>query len=360
MTTISVQHVSKRFTQETPSGGRTVQALHDVSFVVPSGDTLAILGPSGCGKSTLLRLIAGLTKPDAGTIQYDKVNLEDVPMAERGIGMVFQDGALVPHWEAERSIGFHLWLRHREQEVPARIKRIAQITGFGMETLLDRRPRELSGGERQRVAIARALARDPRVFLFDEPFSNLDAKLRSQARLELHRLLDEFPVTSIYVTHDQVEAASLGHRVAVMRDGRIEQIGEYHLLYDSPINLFVATFVGTPTINLFEGVVRDHHWQGRTFGGFPVRSDLSDGTALLMAVRAEHVLFAPDGALGRVELATPFFESRRTELTVSGNGETWTMFTPPEEGFRPGSPITCALNPEALLYFDPKTGRRMG
>ena len=327
---------------------------------VPSGDTLAVLGPSGCGKSTLLRLIAGLTQPDDGVILYDKVDLRDIPIQERGIGMVFQDHALVPHWEAERSIGFHLWLRHREQEVPARIARISQITGFGMDTLLERRPSQLSGGERQRVAIARALTRDPRVFLFDEPFSNLDAKLRTQARLELRRLLTEFPVTSIYVTHDQVEAATLAHRVAVMREGRIEQVDSWTRLYESPVNLFVATFVGTPTITLFNGVVRDGRWHGESFGNYPLRADWREGTKVILGARAEHIHFSPGGVIGQVEMATPHFEQRRIELEVQLNGDRWTMFVPLEEGFRAGDPIPCALDEEALLFFDPDSGRRIG
>ncbi|MBL8147749.1 MAG: ABC transporter ATP-binding protein [Anaerolineae bacterium] len=359
MTSITVQHVTKRFTQASKSGARTVYALQDVSVSVRSGDTLAILGPSGCGKSTLLRVIAGLTKPDAGEVFYDRVNLNDIPLQERGIGMVFQDGALVPHWEAERTIGFHLWLRHRQQEVPERIARISQITGFGMDALLERRPRELSGGEKQRVAVARALARDPRVFLFDEPFSNLDAKLRTQARFELHRLLDEFPVTSIYVTHDQIEASALADCVAVMREGRIEQLDAFAKLYDDPHNLFVATFIGTPTINLLEGTVRDHCWHGMTFGGFPVREGLAEGTRLLAGVRAEGISFAPEGELGQIALATLHLEQRRVELEVRANGEHWTMFTAMEEGFRAGDPIPCAIDPAAVLYFDPETGRRV-
>ena len=173
--------------------------------------------------------------------------LSEIPTWDRGIGMVFQDGALMPHWEAERSVGFFLWLRKREAEVPVRVARIAEITGFGLEKLMKRRPSQLSGGEKQRVAIARALTRDPNVFLFDEPFSSLDAKLRASARVELKRLLREFPVTSIYVTHDQHEAIALAHRIAVMRAGKIEQIGDYQTLYENPLNLFVATFLGTPT-----------------------------------------------------------------------------------------------------------------
>lgn len=360
MTSITVQHLAKRFMQETPSGARTVYALHDVSFALASGDTLAVLGPSGCGKSTLLRLIAGLIKPDAGAVLYDRVDLSEIPIQERGIGMVFQDSALVPHWEAERSIGFHLWLRHRVEEVPARIARISQITGFGMDTLLNRRPAELSGGEKQRIAVARALARDPRVFLFDEPFSNLDAKLRTQARVELRRLLHEFPVTSIYVTHDQVEASSLAHRVAVMREGQIEQIDTYPRLYENPINLFVATFIGIPTINLLDGVVRDHCWYGTNFGGFPVRADLQEGTRLIAGIRAEGIHFSPGGVIGHVDLATPMLEVRRTELDVQANGEHWTMSTVLDEGFRASDPIPCAIDPTAILYFDPDTGRRVG
>ena len=360
MTSITVQHVVKRFTQSSSMGARTVYALQDVSFSIRSGDTLAILGPSGCGKSTLLRVIAGLTTPDAGEVLYDRVNLNDVPLQERGIGMVFQEGALVPHWEAERTIGFHLWLRHRQQEVPERIARISQITGFGMDALLERRPRELSGGEKQRVAVARALARDPRVLLFDEPFSNLDAKLRTQARFELHRLLNEFPVTSIYVTHDQIEAAALAHRVAVMREGRIEQLDTYTKLYADPNNLFVATFIGTPTINLLEGTVREHSWHGMTFGGLPVRESLRDGARLLLGVRPEGIVFAPEGELGQITLATPHLDQRRIELEVRANGEHWTMFAALDEGFRAGDPIPCAIDPAAALFFDPETGRRVG
>ncbi|MCS7071524.1 MAG: ABC transporter ATP-binding protein, partial [Anaerolinea sp.] len=201
MTTITLQHVSKTFQQQSGSGSVAVAAIHDVSLKIPSGTTLALLGESGSGKSTLLRLIAGLIKPDSGAILFDNVPLDAIDLRSRGIGMVFQDGALMPHWEARQTVSFFLWLRKREYEVPARLERISQITGFGMNVLMGRLPRELSGGERQRVAIARALLRDPRVFLFDEPFSNIDAALRTQARLELRRLLNAFPVTSVYVTH---------------------------------------------------------------------------------------------------------------------------------------------------------------
>ena len=360
MTSITVEHVSKQFTQSTKDGGQRVMALNDASLKVNSGEIMSILGPSGCGKSTLLRVIAGLIAPDSGTIYYDKLDLQSIPLQERGVGMVFQDGALIPHWIAEENIGFHLSLRHREDEVPARVARISQVTGFGLELLLERKPGQLSGGERQRVGIARALARDPRVFLFDEPFSNLDAKLRSQARIELHRLLNEFPVTSIYVTHDQGEASALGQRVAVMREGRIEQVDSYDQMYRNPINLFIATFIGTPTINLFEGVVRDHQWQGANFGGYPLRPGPNDGKKVLLGVRAEDVVFAPGGVLARVEMATSRFEQRRVELELRLGDEQFTMIGDIGEGFRVGDHVPCALNPEALLFFDPASGRRLG
>jgi len=361
MTTITLEHVSKKFTQMAATGEKVVAAVNNVNLKIISGDVLVILGPSGCGKSTLLRMIAGLIQPDSGVVLYDNQPLRDIPLKERGIGMVFQDNALIPHWEAGRSVGFFLWLRHREQEVPARVARIAQITGFGLDTLLDRRPAHLSGGERQRVAIARALTRDPRLFLFDEPFSNLDAKLRTQARVELKRLLQEFPVTSVYVTHDQIEAVSLAHRIAVMRDGHMEQVGTYAQLYGNPINQFVATFIGTPTINLFSGRVRGGLWQGSYFGGFPIRHDLEDGDPVTLGVRSEHISFvSEDGVDGQIEEVTPYFAERHQLVGVKKGKERWTLNAPLDMPLQVGMTVRCAIDPEGLLYFDPKTGMRIG
>mgnify|MGYP001336706404 CR=1 FL=1 len=362
MTVITLQHVSKKFMQAVEGDTREVVAVDDVSLKIASGDVLAILGPSGCGKSTLLRLVAGLEKPDHGAVLYDNIDLREIEPFERGIGMVFQEGALMPHWEAEKSVGFFLWLRKRENEVPARVQRISQITGVGLEQLMERMPRQLSGGERQRVAIARALTRDPRIFLFDEPFSSLDAKLRSQARIELKRLLHEFPVTSIYVTHDQQEAITLSTKIAVMRQGQIEQVGTYHYLYDNPINLFVATFMGVPTINLFEGVVQAHVWQGEQFGGYPVRSDLPEGAAVIAGVRPEAVRLSStdDGLPGRVESVTPFFAERHLLLEVRNGSDLWRMNTPLDAPVKVGDVIRAQFDAEALLFFDAKTGVRIG
>lgn len=362
MTVITLQHVSKTFTQDVEGAARPVVAVDDVSLKISSGDVLAILGPSGCGKSTLLRLVAGLEKPDQGAVLYDNVDLREIEPFQRGIGMVFQEGALMPHWEAEKSVGFFMWLRKREHEVPARVQRISQITGVGLEKLMERMPRQLSGGERQRVAIARALTRDPRVFLFDEPFSSLDAKLRAQARVELKRLLQEFPVTSIYVTHDQQEAITLSTKIAIMRAGQIEQVGTYHYLYDNPINLFVATFMGVPTINLFEGVVHGHVWQGELFGGYPVRGDLADGTRVIVGLRPEALQLSTDDAdfPGRVESVTPYFAEKHLLLEVRNGGDVWRMHAPLTATLKPGDVIRARFEADALHFFDAETGVRIG
>jgi multiple sugar transport system ATP-binding protein len=274
--------------------------------------------------------------------------------------MVFQDKALIPHWESRRNIGFFLELRKREDELPERIRRISQITGVGIEQILDRRPGKLSGGEQQRVAIARALARDLRLLLFDEPFSNLDAKLRASARIELKRLLQEFPTTTVYVTHDQLEAMALADRIAVMNEGRLEQIGAYRRLYDTPINLFVATFIGVPTINLFEGQAHGGVWQGGCFGDFPLRSDLPDGMRVTLGVRPEYIHLAPEGVQAVVTHASPFLPERRWLVDVESGAEQWSLQIPLEEHVEPGSQVACIFDPEGRLYFDTHTGRRIG
>lgn len=360
MTTITLSHIHKHFEQQAGEQVRTVAAIDDLSLKVMDGEVVAILGPSGCGKSTLLRIIAGLTEPDSGDILYDQVPLRDVPIQFRGIGMVFQEGALMPHWEAVRTVGFFMWLRKREQEVPARVARISEITGIGLEKLLDRKPAQLSGGEKQRVAIARALTRDPRVFLFDEPFSSLDAKLRTNARVELKKLLREFPVTSVYVTHDQHEAISLAHRIAVMRAGKIEQIGDYQTLYENPRNLFVATFIGVPTINLFMGRVENSQWVGQHFGPYPVRHDLPDETPVILGVRSEAIRLADDGVPAIVTEAIELYPERQQVIEVEADRETWKLTLPPTPIYHPGETLRCALDLDALLYFDAKTGQRIG
>ncbi len=357
MTTITLNNVVKTFTDDQHN---IIRAVDDVTLRIPSGEVLGLLGASGCGKSTLLRLVAGIETPDSGEILYDRLPLEEVPMHERGIGMVFQQGALVPHWNAEENIGFFMRLRKREHEVPERVKRISQITGIGIEQLLSRRPSQLSGGEKQRIGIARALTRDLNLLLFDEPFSNLDAKLRTQARVELKRLLNEFPVTSIYVTHDQEEALALADRIAVMHEGKIIQIGNFHQLYHSPINRFVAEFFGTPPMNFFDGQIQEGKWYGQNFGGHPVRRDLPDGTAVTMGIRPQNFFLQPEGVPAVVDQAIPLIADKKVMVEAWIGSERWSMAFPIQHTPVIGSTIYCQADFANAHFFDDQSGRRIG
>ena len=225
-------------------------------MTVPDGRTMAVLGPSGCGKSTLLRVIAGLEADYDGELRYDDQDMMDVPPRDRYIGMVFQNYALYPHFEGHGNLSFFFRLRKApDAEAEERIRVTSEIMGIGFNALLQRKPGTLSGGQQQRVAIARAIVRRPRVFLFDEPLSNLDAKLRSQTRVEIKRLLRRFSITALYVTHDQTEAMALGDLVAVMRAGRIEQVGPFEEVRRQPANTFVAGFLGIPPMSLLHDAV---------------------------------------------------------------------------------------------------------
>ncbi len=361
MTTVTFEHVTKTYDQMVGTSVQRATVLDDISIKVHNGEVLGVVGPSGSGKSTLLRIAAGIIAPDKGEILFDNQRIDEIPAIERGIGMVFQDGALMPHWEARKSVGFHLSLKKREAEVPARVARISQITGIGLEQLLDRMPRQLSGGERQRVGVARALARDPKLFLFDEPFSNIDAKLRAQARLELRRLLNEFPVTSIYVTHDQHEAIALSDRILVLDEGRVVQIGTFQQLYDSPVNQFVAQFIGSPPINILEGRVEGGRWVGKTFRGCEVRHDLPEGAAVNLGVRVEGVKVVLDesGENAIVTSVIPHLAERYLYVEVEGNHEAWALTLPLEQDVRRGDVLRCVLDENALYFFDGKTGQRI-
>ena len=238
------------------SAGGEVVALDDVNLTIPDGQTLAILGPSGCGKSTLLRVVAGLETGYSGEVFYDDQDVRQIPPGERYIGMVFQSYALYPHFPGHGNLSFFFRVRKAPSaEAEERIRTTCEIMGFGFAQLLERKPGTLSGGQQQRLAIARAIVREPRLFLFDEPLSNLDAKLRMQTRVEIKRLLRRFGITAIYVTHDQEEAMALADQIAIMRDGRVEQVGTYHEMRDAPRNAFIAGFLGRRPMNLLPGTV---------------------------------------------------------------------------------------------------------
>lgn len=270
MATVSLRGVNKSF-------GRH-QVIKDISLDVEEGEFVVLIGPSGCGKSTLLRMIAGLESITTGELLIDGKRMNDVPPRERGISMVFQSYALYPHMTSEKNMSFSLRIAGvSETDRKQKVQHAADI--LGLSSYLERLPRQLSGGQRQRVAMGRAIVREPSVFLFDEPLSNLDAKLRVKMRAELKELHQKLKTTTIYVTHDQVEAMTLADRIVVLRDGVIEQMGAPLDLYDAPANAFVGTFLGSPSMNLFDGEIRQ---------GEPDAVYLPDGERFPLSQHSEH------------------------------------------------------------------------
>ncbi len=352
-----------------------VTALDHVDLTIPDGETFAIVGPSGCGKSTLLRVVAGLESDYTGHIYYDDVDMKDVPPKDRFIGMVFQNYALYPHFEGEGNLAFFFRVRKApDAEAQERIRVTSEMMGIGFKELLNRKPGKLSGGQQQRVAIARALVRNPRLFLFDEPLSNLDAKLRTQTRVEIKRLLRRFEITAIYVTHDQVEAISLGDKIAVMREGRIEQVGTYQALRQTPINAFVAGFVGHPPMNLITG--------GCVEDGLLCLSDVSipipvpvlqsvrTGQAVTLGIRPEkaHVLTdveVPVGGTrlrGVVEVVEPDFAHHVQRVYVRTNDFAYlaSASMSPSIVLNVGDRVEVVFPDEELYFFDTETEERLG
>ncbi len=369
-TAVSLRHISKTFdsnslSRNSPAIGDhlpgKIYALKDVSLSVRPGEVLGVLGPSGCGKTTLLRVIAGLDQPTSGEVYYDNEPLRDIPMVERGIGMVFQNYALYPHLPSVDNIGFFLRLRKREPEIPERVKEISELMRIDLGPLLGRKPPTLSGGERQRVAIARCLARDPRIFLFDEPFSNLDAKQRTTMRVELKRLLQRYNVTSVYVTHDQTEAIALSDRIALLNNGELIQLGTYHQLYATPRNIFVAGFLGNPAMNLFPGFVQDRMWIGKAFNWGPIRSDLNQGARIVLGVRPEGFTVDPEGELSaQVELVDTIFGDRIQLAYTRLGTHTAVVKLPLTPTVVTGDQLRLGILPENIHLFDQESGMRIG
>ncbi len=360
MRTITLKDVSKTFYDKsrklTP-----VLAIKDFNLRIENGEAVVLLGPSGCGKTTLLRLIAGLEQPDSGLILYNDIPLDEIRVEDRGIGMVFQNYVLIPHWESRKTVGFFLRLRDREDEVPAHVQTVAKITGVDIESLMGRFPRHLSGGEKQRVSIARAFARDLELLLFDEPFANLDAKFRAKARVELKRLIQEFNVTLIYVTHDQVEAMSVADRIVVINAGRIIQAGAYAALHDDPDSLFVAEFLGTPTINSFWGRVSNGEWDGSYMGRAPLPRYRPDGAEVIVGLRPEHIRLCDDdsGIPAAVERVTPYYAEKFLLLEVWLRKRRWRIQAPLDAPFEPGYTVYCKLDWSRAFFFDASTGERI-
>ncbi len=359
MTRITLKNVNKTFHDKT-DGLTPVLAIKDLNLEIEPGESVVLLGPSGCGKTTLLRLIAGLEHPDSGQIYHNDTLLDAIPVEHRGIGMVFQNYVLIPHWESRRTVGFFLRLRKREEEVPAHVETVSKITGVDIESLMGKFPRNLSGGEKQRVSIARSFARDLQLLLFDEPFANLDAKFRTQARIELKRLINQFDVTLVYVTHDQVEAMSVGDRIIVLDAGRIVQQGTFAQLHDDPDNLFIAEFIGTPTINTFWGRVIDGMWDGSYMGRTKVPKPLADGTDVIVAIRPEYIYLTDvTGIPAVIDAVTPYFAEKYQLLEVWLRKRRWQIQVPLDEQFEAGQTIHCALDWSQAYFFLADTGDRI-
>ena len=332
MVRVKFERVSKRFGAH--------EALRSIDLEVADGECLVLLGPSGCGKTTLLRMLAGLESIDSGAIWIGDRQVNDVPPAERDVAMVFQNYALYPHFSAFDNIAFPLRTRGvATGEIDRRVR--AAAVRVGLADLLTRRPAELSGGQQQRVALARAIVRQPTVYLMDEPLSNLDAQLRLQTRTELKRLHQELGTTMIYVTHDQGEAMTLGTRVAIMRHGVVVQAGAPMDLYRRPVDTFVATFLGSPPMNLID--------QAR------------NGTNVKLGIRPEDIEVAPAATAGWDEARTIVVEPMGSEtlLTLEHRSQRIVARVAGDRPFEPDQPAWIRLPPDRVLVFDASSGTRI-
>jgi multiple sugar transport system ATP-binding protein len=354
MADLEVRDVHKSF-------GSTA-VIHGVSVAIRDGEFVVLVGPSGCGKSTLLRMIAGLERITEGEILLGDRVINDLPPKERDMAMVFQNYALYPNMTVFDNMGFSLKLRKAgREEIRARVASAAEILGLG--PLLHRLPRELSGGQRQRVAMGRAIVRDPQVFLFDEPLSNLDAKLRVAMRAEIKGLHQRLKTTTVYVTHDQVEAMTMADRIVVMHDGIVEQIGEPLDLYDRPRNVFVAGFIGSPAMNFVNGslVADGGGLQFAAEGGlsFPVANlpGRAAGKAVTFGVRPEHLVIAPDGIPVEVVVVEP--TGSETQVNVRSGQHEFVCLFRDRLLPRPGETIRVSPLPQHVHLFDTGTGQRL-
>ncbi|MCC6141740.1 MAG: ABC transporter ATP-binding protein [Nitrospira sp.] len=364
MAEVRLEHLSKRY-------GAT-NVLPDVTLTINEGELFAVVGPSGCGKSTLLNLLAGLDRPTAGRILFDGEDVTELEPRARDIALVFQSYALYPHMTVRGNLAFPLQVTKRRHGFDRRRieEEVQKVAGFlGLIPLLDRRPRELSGGQRQRVALGRALIRKPRVFLMDEPLSNLDAKLRASMRAELRRLHEELKITTIYVTHDQTEAMTLADRLAVFNHGEVQQIDHPHEIYARPANMFVAGFMGYPPMNLL-----DAHREGQTLRAGPIRLPLAETGAqhlldqpLIMGIRPEVVAITSVAATGEgavsgiVRLVEPSGAGMWVTVDLQ-DAQAMTVIGLTEAGFIPnvGDSVAVSVRRASIHLFERATGKRIG
>jgi multiple sugar transport system ATP-binding protein len=356
MASVEIRNVEKYF--------GTVQVLHGVEIDIRDGEFVVLVGPSGCGKSTLLRMIAGLEEISRGQIAIGGRVVNQIPPKDRDIAMVFQNYALYPHMTVRQNMAFSLKLAKAPQAtIDERVGRAAAI--LGLDSLLERYPRQLSGGQRQRVAMGRAIVRDPQVFLFDEPLSNLDAKLRVQMRTEIKELHQRLKTTAIYVTHDQIEAMTMADRIVVMQGGNIEQIGAPLELYDRPINLFVAGFIGSPAMNFIDATIRGD-------GGMPVAvardgtrlplpagAPVRDGAEIVYGIRPEHLHLRGNGGALPAEVVVVEPTGAETLVVTQLAGMECKAVFRERHQLRPGERIPLEPQLDQVHLFDRASGRRL-
>lgn len=349
MATVELQDVRKRF--------GTTEVIHGVSVDIKDGEFIVIVGPSGCGKSTLLRMVAGLESVSDGEIRIGGKRVNEAEPMDRDIAMVFQNYALYPHMSVRQNMGYGLKIAGLpKDEIARKVDEAAAL--LQLSDYLDRRPKALSGGQRQRVAMGRAIVREPSVFLFDEPLSNLDAKLRVQMRVEIRELQAKLGITSLYVTHDQVEAMTMADRMIVMNGGVAEQIGTPLEVYETPRTIFAAQFIGSPSMNVLDG---------RMAGGRAMLGEADLGPhpapegAVKLGLRPEHMALDPEGPLElRVSLAEPLGANTLLHGTLSGTGASFTAALPGVHRIGgPGEPVRLRPEDGALHVFDPATGLRL-
>ncbi len=342
---LSIRNLNKFFA--------SVQVLHDINLDVGEGEFVALVGPSGCGKSTLLRTIAGLEDISDGEVLVDGRVVNNVEPKDRDMAMVFQNYALYPHLSVRKNMGFSLSLRSVPRDETNRlVEQAAEI--LGLEGVLDRRPSQLSGGQRQRVAMGRAIVRQPRIFLFDEPLSNLDAKLRVKMRGEIKQLHQRFQTTTLYVTHDQVEAMTMADKVVVMKDGRVEQVGRPLDLYDWPANLFVAQFIGNPSMSILPGEMTDDGFI--LSDGQRLTADRSKKAARYLGIRPDRVRLSDSGISLQVDLVEP--GGSDTFIAGKVGTEEFAAILPERLTMDVGEVLTLAPEADHLHYFD-QEGKRL-
>lgn len=368
MAHVSIENLVKVYPEKRGAG---VKVLHGINLEIRDREFLVLVGPSGCGKSTILRMIAGLERISGGSISIDGRIVNEVPPRDRDIAMVFQNYALYPHMSVYDNMAFGLKLRKfSKAEIDARVREAASM--LGLEAYLDRKPKALSGGQRQRVAVGRAIVRKPKVFLFDEPLSNLDAKMRASTRTDICKLHSRLAATMIYVTHDQAEAMTMGDRICVLKDGHIQQLAEPLELYSRPNNMFVAGFIGSPPMNLFKGTVRNSH-QGLIFVerntsgtplAIPLPGDLARCAAghidkeVAFGIRPENIRITPTSANTstagaasvHVEMSEPM--GSETLLYLSTAANSFIARVPPTDHYAPGQSLSVSFDTSKAHLFD--------